>query len=63
MSGSGEVLREMLARELAAKLFYEEMCQRVVGTEFERFLPQLTAMAQEEAEHAERVRELLARYA
>lgn len=61
-NGTVEVLEEMLARELAAKSFYEDLCERVEGTEFERFLPELTDMAEEEAEHAEEVRHLLEKY-
>lgn len=61
-SGTVEVLREMLARELAAKSFYEELVERVKGTEFERFRPQLQSMVDEEAEHAEEVRGLLEKY-
>ncbi|PSG97852.1 hypothetical protein BRD56_03110 [Thermoplasmatales archaeon SW_10_69_26] len=59
---TGEVLEEILARELAAKTFYEDLCEEVQGTEFERFLPELEHMAEEEAEHVEEVRELLAKY-
>ena len=62
MSATREVLDEVLARELAAKVFYDELCVRVVGTEFERFLPQLTEMAAEEAGHADQVRSLIARF-
>lgn len=57
-----EVLEEILAREMAAKTFYEDLCEEVQGTRFERFLPELRDMAEEEAEHAEEVRELLAKY-
>lgn len=62
MSGTAEVLEEILARELAAKTFYEDLCEEVEGTQFERFLPELRDMAEEEAEHVEEVRELLAKY-
>ncbi len=61
-SGTVEVLEEMLAREVAAKTFYEDLCEQVQGTQFERFLPELKDMAEEEAEHAEEVRELLSKY-
>lgn len=57
-----EVLEEILAREEAAHSFYEDLCERVEGTEFERFLPELTEMAEEEAEHAEEARALLEKY-
>ncbi len=62
MSGTVEVLEEMLAREVAAETFYKDLCERVKGTEFERFLPELQDMAEEEEEHAEEVRELLEKY-
>lgn len=61
-SGTQEVLEEILARELAAKTFYEDLCEKVRGTPFERFLPELKDMAEEEAEHVEEVRELLTKY-
>lgn len=61
-NGTQEVLEEILARELAAKTFYEDLCERVRGTPFERFLPELEDMAEEEAEHVEEVRDLLAKY-
>lgn len=61
-NGTEEVLEEMLARELAAKTFYEDLCDQVEGTEFERFLPALEDMAEEEAEHAEEVQRLLDKY-
>jgi rubrerythrin len=57
-----EVLEEILSRELAAKTFYEDLCEEVQGTRFERFLPELEHMAEEEAEHVEEVRELLDKY-
>lgn len=59
---TAEVLEEILARELAAKTFYEDLCDEVQGTQFERFLPELEDMAEEEAEHVEEVRDLLAKY-
>lgn len=61
-NGTQEVLEEILARELAAKTFYEDLCEQVQGTPFERFLPELKDMAEEEAEHVEEVRDLLAKY-
>ncbi len=61
-SGTVEVLEQMLGRELTAKTFYEDLCERVKGTEFERFLPELTDMAEEEAEHVEQVEALLKKY-
>lgn len=60
--GTREVLEEILAREEAAHAFYEDLCERVKGTEFERFLPELTDMAEEEGEHAEEARQLLEKY-
>jgi rubrerythrin len=62
VSGTQQVLEEILARELAAKTFYEDLCEEVEGTRFERFLPELEEMAEEEAEHVDEVRGLLAKY-
>lgn len=57
-----EVLEEILDRERTARGFYEDLCDRVKGTEFERFLPELEDMAEEEREHEEMVEALLEKY-
>lgn len=57
-----EVLEEMLDRERTAYGFYKELCERVKGTEFERFLDELEDMREEEREHAEEVEALLEKY-
>ncbi|MDX1612548.1 MAG: hypothetical protein R3185_09265 [Candidatus Thermoplasmatota archaeon] len=57
-----EVLEEILEREEAAHGFYVDLVERVKGTEFERFLPELEDMVEEEREHAEDVRALLEKY-
>ena len=61
-SRTGPILREILARELAAKTFYEALLEAVAGTEFERYRDRLQAMVDEEAQHAREVRALMEKY-
>lgn len=57
-----QVLREMLQLERAAAAFYADLLERVEATpELRRWADSIRDMAEEEAEHAEMVEELLER--